>query len=793
MRLINILFIITLLGSFKCIAAPNWHPVNYTNSTTLYATVEVEGHTLSANDVVGAFVNGECRAVQNIVIYDSQEFVSMVIQGEIVETINFKIWIEQIDSIFETQTTVESNPGNVIGSYPSNMFKIKYTQQINEAPIANAGSDQEVNENTLVTLDGSHSSDPNGDQITFFWKSLSNVTLNNTTDSKPSFQTPLVNYDQYLKFVLVVNDGKLASIPDTVIIKVMNNNNPPIARAGVDIEVTEMSKVTLDGSYSFDPDSDKLTYLWQSPSTIQLDNNLAPKPSFTAPEVLKNTVYKFSLVVNDGSVSSIADTVIVTVLNQNRKPIAYAGSDFSVKENELIELNGSASFDPDSDSLRFVWRSTSGILINDSIAVNPKLFAPEVNTDQQLIFTLVVNDGKLFSNPDSVIVTVILSNKAPIADAGSEIIADEFSKISLNASNSSDPNNDKISYSWEFPKEITVSDKTNPILNFTAPEVIIDTTFVLILTVSDGQLFDKDTLKVLVKNRKLLLANYTFNGSVIDNSRYLHDGTNHNATSINDRFGNTESAYSFNGIDAYIDFGNWFNLQDFTISFWVKPEQIQNSYAMLIDNNHTDFRSWSIQQVANQHNQYIFGSPTSSVYSSVLTPSTNQWSNIICVHSVDSARFYMNGQLINKQAVSSKITYDGTEKLLIGKWAGGTRFFKGCIDDINIYNYPLNESEIKAHYVPSAVNTYTQNNDIAVYPIPCSDYVIIESYNKDDSSIQEIRVINMAGQDVLSIPIKTHQNKTYVDVSNLKRGEYILRIIEKNGVTTKPLLIENKN
>ncbi len=92
------------------------------------------------------------------------------------------------------------------------------TPVINAAPVANAGVDQSVITNSLVTLDGSKSSDVNNDQLTYAWTFStkpvgSSITLTNPTSSKPTFTA-----DSAGSYVvnLVVNDGKVNSNTDSI-------------------------------------------------------------------------------------------------------------------------------------------------------------------------------------------------------------------------------------------------------------------------------------------------------------------------------------------------------------------------------------------------------------------------------------------------------------------------------------------------------------------------------------------------------------------------------------------------
>ena len=116
---------------------------------------------------------------------------------------------------------------------------------------------------------------------------------------------------------LIVNDGTINSSPDTVTISTINV--APVANAGNDQTVPEESTVTLDGTGSSDADGDALTYSWAfttkpAESTAILSGTTTANPTFTADE---EGTYVVSLIVNDGTVNSSPDTVIVTVTDDD--------------------------------------------------------------------------------------------------------------------------------------------------------------------------------------------------------------------------------------------------------------------------------------------------------------------------------------------------------------------------------------------------------------------------------------------------------------------------------------------
>jgi extracellular elastinolytic metalloproteinase len=86
----------------------------------------------------------------------------------------------------------------------------------NQPPLANAGPDQNVTVNTLVTLNGGQSSDPEGSPLTFSWAQISgpSVSLNNPTSVNPTFTPTVVG--AYV-FRLTVGDGTATATDDVTV------------------------------------------------------------------------------------------------------------------------------------------------------------------------------------------------------------------------------------------------------------------------------------------------------------------------------------------------------------------------------------------------------------------------------------------------------------------------------------------------------------------------------------------------------------------------------------------------
>ena len=378
---------------------------------------------------------------------------------------------------------------------------ITVTAGVNDAPTADAGTNQTVAEGATVTLDGSGSSDPERAALTYAWSQTSGTTvsLSSSTAQSPTFTAPTeLLSNASLVFSLKVSDGVNTSTADTVTITVTAGvNDAPTADAGSDATVTEGATVTLDGSGSTDPERAALTYAWSQTSgtTVSLSSSTAQSPTFTAPtELLSNASLVFSLKVSDGVNTSTADTVTITVTaGVNDAPTADAGSDATVAEGANVTLDGSGSDDPENAALTYSWSQTSGttVSLSSSTAQSPTFTAPtELLSNASLVFSLKVSDGVNTSTADTVTITVTAgANDAPTADAGSDATVAEGATVTLDGSGSDDPERAALTYAWSQTSGTTVSlsSSTAQSPTFTAPtELLSNASLVFSLTVSDG-------------------------------------------------------------------------------------------------------------------------------------------------------------------------------------------------------------------------------------------------------------------------------------------------------------------
>ena len=143
------------------------------------------------------------------------------------------------------------------------------------------------------------------------------------------------------------------------------NNKPPIAIAGPDQVVTlPTDSISLDGSASNDPDGKISEWRWKKIEGPASFNIVAANNAKTKVKNLVAGTYEFELMVTDNGSLSAKDTmqvIVDAVVPTNHPPVANAGPDQTIiLPTNTVNLNGSASTDPDNNITSYAWTKISG-------------------------------------------------------------------------------------------------------------------------------------------------------------------------------------------------------------------------------------------------------------------------------------------------------------------------------------------------------------------------------------------------------------------------------------------------
>ncbi len=303
----------------------------------------------------------------------------------------------------------------------------------NQPPVANAGPGQTVPVGSTVTLDGSLSSDPDGNNpLTYAWSFTSRPQGSAAVLSNPDSVGPSFVADKKGNYVvkLVVTDS-LGAPSNPAAVSISTTNSAPVADAGPDQAVTLVgATVNLNaltaGRASYDPDGDPLTFKWDflskpAASQATLSGAATATPSFVA-DVHGPEDYVVRLIVNDGWTDSAPDSVRVSFANV--KPVADAGPGQSVTLGDTVTLNGTLSRDANGDSLTYQWSlsivppgSSLGGYSSTGVTTT---FVPDAPGDY--VAKLVVNDGFVNSDPATVQFHVVADTQAYVVTRSQALV-----------------------------------------------------------------------------------------------------------------------------------------------------------------------------------------------------------------------------------------------------------------------------------------------------------------------------------------------------------------------------------
>ncbi len=216
-----------------------------------------------------------------------------------------------------------------------------------------------------------------------------------------------------------------------------------------------------------------------------------------------------------------------------------------------------------------------------------------------------------------------------------------------------------------------------------------------------------------------LVADYKASGNAEDATAYNNHATVQGAQLSTDRFGKSNQAYSFNGVNQSLVAASspQLNSPNTTISFWVNPASFPPSGEVFILSNGGWQERWKISMPG--HGKPVFTTHSGGNCCSDLdsgTPLTiGTWTHVVMTHDGAKDIIYFNGLQVNEKAavgaldVSAKplgIGYDPIDN---------NYFFNGSLDEVQIYNVALSAPQIAALY--AAQNQNPGNSDTEA---PCA-------------------------------------------------------------------------
>jgi hypothetical protein len=226
--------------------------------------------------------------------------------------------------------TFKANDGKV----DSNTATVSITvNRTNRPPVANAGPDQTVVQGNTVTLDGSGSSDPDNDPLTYQWSLVlpggNTASLSNSTAVKPTF---VVDKPGTYVAQLIVNDGKEGSSPDTVTIQTISNIMVTPASVRLD-EAGSNAQLKLTGKL---PDGAEVDIT--SPSFGTFYSSLNSEVATVSPAGLVTAVANgnTNIIVTNGSFG--ANVPVTVQITQSTRTVGQEGGTLQFHNGLVLEV-----------------------------------------------------------------------------------------------------------------------------------------------------------------------------------------------------------------------------------------------------------------------------------------------------------------------------------------------------------------------------------------------------------------------------------------------------------------------
>jgi hypothetical protein len=315
-----------------------------------------------------------------------------------------------------------------------------------------------------------------------------------------------------------------------------------------------------------------------------------------------------------------------------------------------------------------------------------------------------------------------------------------------------------------------------------------------------------------------LIGWWPFNGNANDESGNGNNGTVNGATLTTDRFGNVNKAYSFDGLNDWIEVPNstslnsassiisistWFNIND-----WFNISQNNTGWFTIMS------KSNSISSYGNYRTGFsrnangvinVYSTLNSDVIGDTVSINLNTWNHVTAIINdlTNQGSLFLNGTLIFQGPTEfTGWSTTNTLPLMFGiDRPGIVDYAFGKLDDIGIWNRALSEQEINDLYnggicyeyvtvtdtliINTGITGYnpiTYMNTLKIWPNPTNDHITIDAGNLITMNGYSIKIENAQGQQVFQNAID--QQQFYIDITTWGgNGLYFVRFIDPQGNT----------
>ena len=301
-----------------------------------------------------------------------------------------------------------------------------------------------------------------------------------------------------------------------------------------------------------------------------------------------------------------------------------------------------------------------------------------------------------------------------------------------------------------------------------------------------------------------LVAYYPFTGNANDQSGNANNGSVNGATLTTDRFGNSNSAFYFNGSsNILVNNSSLLQIEDWSLSAWYKTTGPLTGTGRITTKSLVGGTNYLCAMMSADTMNGSAWNGSSQIYTHDNTNTANDiWHHVVYTRNTTTNIYNMYIDNVLKSTVNDAFgNLSNTANLFIGSSHINSQYWFGSLDDIRIYNRAIDSVEVNSLYNEgvcytnitvtdtllintniTGFNPVTYQNTIKVWPNPTHDHITIDNGNIANFTGYQIKITNSLSQQVFQSAI--NQQQFYVDLSTWTgNGIYFVHIIDGQGNT----------
>lgn len=456
-------------------------------------------------------------------------------------------------------------------------------------------------------------------------------------------------------------------------------------------------------------------------------------------------------IVSSGKISKVNDIIID--YNNGNQLTNYPPKIRALTAPDSVELHQHTTvfctaIDHENESLNYEW----------SINNNPyeAEAALEFEADATGTYVIRCKVTDTYGQSDSAMLTIKVVEKIPYAP---EIIGiwasprktEPSSVIQLTVS-ANDQNGDSLSYQWYSADGTPVGHLHS--ITYEVPES--PGNYWLRCKVTDtDQLHRTDSLQIMVRTTQTYpsgkkLATYLLNGNADDRSPNNLHGEAGGISWSEDEAGTPAYAAFFNGNSAKISLpaSSLFNFADYvsiTLKFKIEGEAVAEQFVF----SHGSWQNrYKISRSADRIRFTLNTSAGIADLDSETKPQPGQWYHLAVVYDGQDMEIWLNGQLDAFKSHTGTINQTTYLPVLGQQYNDSPGFnFHGHLDNVSIYDYPLNPEQIEESRYVSLPEMQTSSM-AKIYPNPTNRNQVNIAFNEPIDQNFSVTLFNTLGQRI---------------------------------------------